>query len=86
MAAIARDVVDGRGSSPVVYKSAGREQVVTPAGTFDALRLVKQRDGPQDRATELWLAERHGLVPVRVLVTEQDGTRLDQRATRIDLR
>lgn len=83
---IVRDVVDGRGSSPVVYKSAGREQVVTPAGTFDALRLVKQRDGSQDRATELWLAERHGLVPVRVLVTEQDGTRLDQRATRIDLR
>lgn len=85
-APIARDVVDGRGSSPVIYKSAGRERVVTPAGEFDALRLVKQRDGPQDRSTELWLAERHGLVPVRILVIEQDGTRLDQRATRIDAR
>lgn len=80
------DVVDGRGVSPVTYQSAGRERVVTPAGEFEALRMVKRRDGPDDRGTELWLAERHGLLPVRILVIEKDGTRLDQRATRIELR
>jgi len=85
-AVVQLDVVDGRGSSAVAYQSAGRERVVTPAGAFDALRLVKRRDGPQDRGTELWLAERHGLLPVRILVLEKDGTRLDQRATRIDIR
>lgn len=80
------DVVDGRGSSAVAYQNTGRERVVTPAGAFDALHLVKRRDSPQDRGTELWLAERLGLLPVRILVLEKDGTRLDQRATRIESR
>jgi hypothetical protein len=76
-------VADGNGLSTYVYRPAGRERLRTPAGEFDALRLVKRRDGAQDRATEIWLAADRYFLPVRILVTERDGTRLDQVATRI---
>ncbi len=76
-------VTDGRGTTRFRYKSEGRETVKTPGGEFEALHLVKQRDGPDDRATEIWLATRRNYLPVRILVVEKDGTRIDQVLTRI---
>ena len=76
-------VADGKGVATYVYQAAGRERLRTPAGEFDALRLVKKKDGPQDRGTEIWLAADRHYLPLRVLVTEKDGTRLDQVAVRI---
>jgi negative regulator of sigma E activity len=59
--------------------------VKTPAGEFDALKLVKRKVNPEDRSTEIWLAaDRHDL-PVRILIVEKDGTRLDQVAVKISL-
>ena len=55
----------------------------TPAGEFDALKLVKQKDNPQDKATEIWLAADRHYLPVRILVVDKDGTRLDQLAAKI---
>jgi hypothetical protein len=75
---------DGKGVSKYTYKAEGREQLKIPAGEFDALKLVKQRDGPEDKSTELWLAVDHGYLPVRILIVEKDGTRIDQVATRIE--
>ena len=77
-------IADGRGVSRQVYEVAGRERVVTPAGEFDALKLVRRKDGPDDRrGAEIWLAPARGYIPVRVLVIEKDGSRIDQVATRI---
>jgi hypothetical protein len=76
------NVADGKSVSTYIYRVAGRERLSLPAGEFDTLKLVKQKDDPQDRGTEIWLAERRGFLPVRVLVTENNGTRLDQVATR----
>jgi hypothetical protein len=75
---------DGKGVSTYIYKAAGRERLATPAGAFDTLRLEKVRDGPDDKATELWLAADHGYLPVRLLIVEKDGTRIDQVATHIE--
>ena len=66
-----------------VYQAAGRERVKTPAGEFDALKLVKRRDNPQDRATEIWLAADRNYIPVKVLIVDKDGTRIEQLAVRI---
>lgn len=76
------NVTNGRGVSTYVYRVAGRERLSLPAGEFDTLKLVREKDDPRDRGTELWLAEGRSWLPVRVLVTESDGTRLDQVATR----
>jgi hypothetical protein len=76
-------VADGRRVTAYAYQVAGRERVKTPAGEFDALKLAKRRDNPQDKVTEIWLAADRNYVPVRILVVDKDGTRLDQLAVKI---
>lgn len=78
------NIADGKGGlSHHEYRLAGRETVRTPAGEFDALKLVREKEN--ERA-EIWLATQLGRLPVRVLVTERNGTRYDQVATRISAR
>lgn len=77
---VAFDLLDGRGQSHHVYTVAGRERLETPLGKFDALKLTRTNDG--DR-TDIWLAADRSYIPLRVLVTESDGTRYDQMATKI---
>jgi Protein of unknown function (DUF3108) len=78
-------VADGRGA-PVRYRYAvaGNEVLKTPLGNMATVHLVKQREPGDSRQTEVWLAVKRTYVPVRVLVVEKDGTRLDQVVTRID--
>ena len=80
------EVSDGKGTTRYTYQPAGRERLKTPAGEFDALKLVKRRDNPGDRETEIWLAADRQYVPVRVLLIEKDGTRLDSVASSLSLR
>jgi hypothetical protein len=76
-------VVDGRGTTRYRYVIAGRETLKTPAGSFETVRLVKQQDPGDARGTQLWLAAAQDYIPVRLLVIEKDGTRLDTVLTRI---
>jgi len=73
-------VADGGGVSTHVYEPAGRERIRTPAGEFHALKLERKDD---DRHAQVWLAPERGNVPVRVLVTEKDGTVIEVVAMRI---
>ena len=77
------NVVDGRGIHAYAFRIGGRETLKTPAGEFDTIRLIKVKHGPEDRDTEFWLAVKQHHLPVRVLVVEKDGTRVDQVATRV---
>ena len=76
-------VADGKHGTTYTYEVAGRERVKTPAGEFDALKLVKRKANPQDKATEIWLAVDRQYLPVRVLIIDKDGARLDQVAVKI---
>ncbi|MDH4191697.1 MAG: DUF3108 domain-containing protein [Betaproteobacteria bacterium] len=76
---------DGRGVSTNVYDLAGRAPLTTPAGEFATLKIAKRRDRPDDRTTEIWLAVDRYLLPLKVVVTEQDGERLEQIAARLSL-
>lgn len=77
------NVSDGKGSTKYTYEPKGREKLKTPAGEFDTLKLVKRRDNAGDRETEIWLAADRGFVPVRVLLVEKDGTKVDTIATKV---
>jgi len=79
-------VADGKNVTQYTYEPAGRERVKTPAGEFDALKLVRRRGNPQDRVAEIWLATDRNYVAVRLLVVEKDGTRLDTLASKIVLK
>lgn len=76
-------VADGKGVSDYVYRPAGRERVRVPAGEFETLKLVRKPDAPGERGTEVWLAASRNYFPVRIVITEKDGTRIEQVAVRI---
>ncbi|HUJ87717.1 MAG TPA: DUF3108 domain-containing protein [Burkholderiales bacterium] len=82
-APVSINATDGKGVSRYVFEAAGGQEIDTPAGRFDALRLVKRKEGPEDHGTEIWLARAHGYLPIRVLISDKDGTRIDQIVTRI---
>ena len=80
-ASVTFHVADGRGMSLHTYTTNGREKVATPAGQFDALKVLR-RNGSGD-VVDIWLAAERGYIPVRIVVVEQDGTRYEHVATRI---
>jgi hypothetical protein len=71
-------VTDGRGVADHRYAVTGREWIDVPAGRFETLRIERVRDPGDLRETAVWLAIRRHHLPVRVLVVERDGARLDQ--------
>ena len=73
-------IFDGRGQTRHEYRVSGRERLKTPAGEFDT--VVVERTSGND-AAQLWLAPELGHLPVRLLVVQKDGTRLDQVAIRV---
>jgi hypothetical protein len=76
-------LTDGKGVTRFHYTVAGKEMLKTPAGEFETVHLVKQREDKDDRGTELWFARGRDYLPVRILVIETDGVRIDQVLTRI---
>jgi len=79
------NVVDGKGVANYVFENAGRERIRIPAGEFDALHLVKRKESPDGRSSEIWVDPSRSYLPLRVLVVQKDGTRIDQVATRVNV-
>ncbi|MGH8740180.1 MAG: DUF3108 domain-containing protein [Burkholderiales bacterium] len=73
-------LIDGRGKSRHVYALDGRERLTTPAGQFEAFKLVRRTDG---ELAEIWLAAERSYLPLRIRVTEKDGALYDQVLTKI---
>lgn len=77
-------LVTNRVAAPASLEVLGRERLTVPSGEVEALRLrVRARSGKL--TIELWLSERHHFVPVRILMTDDKGEVLDQRAIGIAL-
>jgi hypothetical protein len=77
-------VVDGKGIADYVFEVAGRERLKVPAGEFEALHLVERKEpGAGARGSEVWLDPARSYLPMRVLVTQKDGSRVDQVAVRV---
>lgn len=74
-------VVNGRRISHYIFQLAGRERLSTAAGDFDTLKLLREK--PDGERAELWLATKRSFIPVRILIVEDDGSRLDLIVTRI---
>jgi len=56
----------------------------TPMGRLAVVHLVKQQ-APGDTGTEIWLARDHAMLPVKMRIIEEDGSRFEQVITRIDM-
>jgi len=75
---------DGRGLTPFRFTVVGNEKLATPLGEMETLHISKVKDGPDDKATDIWFATERNFIPVRVLVVDKDGERADQIVKRIE--
>lgn len=78
-------MTNGRKVEHYRYQPSGSEQIETPIGRFETLRLVKEREA-DDNGVEVWLARDRNLFPVRLVIIEKDGTRFEQVITRLEIR
>ena len=67
------------------YQLAGEETLDTPLGKLKTLHLVKQREG-NDNGVEIWLSTDHNFFPVKLLISENDGSKFEQLITRLEAR
>lgn len=82
-ASVSLAVSDGGQFDDFRFAPSGTETIKTGAGDIEALKLVKLPDPGDERATTIWLATKQNYLPVRILVVEKDGTRIDQVVTSI---
>jgi uncharacterized protein DUF3108 len=67
------------------YSIARNEAVQTPLARFAAAHLSKQRSGDEN-STEIWLAQERNFFPVRIVIAELNGDRLEQVLTRLEFK
>jgi hypothetical protein len=75
-------MTDGRKLNSYRYVVAGKTTLNTSLGELKTIHLVKQHE-KDDPGTEIWLAIDHHFLPVRVLVIDEDGSKLDQVISKI---
>lgn len=66
-------VADGGKLKTYNFAVTGQEQVETPYGTFQAVRVVRDRGKDADRQTLIWFAPELDYLIVRLQQTESDG-------------
>ena len=76
--------MDGKGVTRFHFLPGVREKLATPIGELDTVKFTKQKDGPDDKGTEVWFASAYHNLPVRILITEKNGDRADQVISRIE--
>jgi hypothetical protein len=76
-------VSDGRSNPSYSYQVAGWALLKTAMGERETLHLVKEKPPGDERGAEIWLSPKDGWLPLRVLLTEKNGSTLDQTAVRI---
>ena len=78
-------MTDGRRLAHYQYAVTRNVEIETPLGRMATVHLVRQ-GGSANSGTEIWLAPDRHFLPVRMVIREDNGTRYEQLATRIEAR
>jgi hypothetical protein len=71
-------VIGLRGDAAVwSLRFEGPQAVVTPEGTVNALRFLREADKPHDTRAEFWLDPARSFMPVRARLTDGNGDALE---------
>jgi hypothetical protein len=77
-------MTDGRRLAHYQYSVKPNVEIDTPMGRMPTLHLVKKSDDAS--GTEIWLSPQHHLLPVKMMIRENNGTRYEQVATHLDVK
>ncbi len=58
--------------------------IETPLGRIEVVHLVRQHQ-PGETANEIWLAREHRLMPVKMRIVEDDGSRYEQLISQLEM-
>ena len=83
-ASLKLDMSNGKKVTQYEYRLIGEEMLNTKAGTFQTIHLSRVR-GPGDDGTEVWLAKDKFHIPVKVVVEEDKGGRMEQVLTQLSI-
>lgn len=83
--ALAFAMTNGRKLDHYRYAVGPDQAVDTPLGRLEVVHLVRQH-GPGETANEIWLSRQHRLMPVKMRIVEDDGSRYEQVVSRLELR
>jgi hypothetical protein len=76
-------MMDGRRMTDYHYRKIGTEQIDSVLGKLETVHLKKVQEAGDERGADLWLAVAHHYLPVKAVVTEKDGGRLEQVVTKL---
>ena len=78
-------MTNGRKLDRYRYRATPDVEIDTGLGRLKTLHLVKQREAG-DTVSEVWLSPQHRNFPVKLLVVERDGMRLEQVIQSLEVR
>lgn len=77
-------MTNGRKLDQYRYTPGSDTVLDTALGRLAVIHLVK-RHAPGETATQIWLAREHALLPVRLRIIEDDGSRYEQSLLRFEI-
>jgi hypothetical protein len=77
-------MTNGRKLDRYRYAIRPGTEIDTPLGRLATVHLVRQRR-QDENATEVWLSPEHRHLPVKMTIVEENGSRYEQVATRIEI-
>ena len=78
-------MTNGRKLDRYRYRAVEDVEIDTGVGRLKTVHLVKQRE-PGDTVTEVWVSPQHQNLPVKMLIVENGGPRIEQVIQSIDVR
>jgi uncharacterized protein DUF3108 len=78
-------MTNGRKLNQHWYTVRAGVEIETAFGRMTTLHLVKQHR-PDESGAEIWLAPQHRQLPVKMVVLDEDGTRVEQNLTKFELK
>jgi hypothetical protein len=82
-AALAANLTDGRRIKRYEYTIVGEEPLRTELGSLQTIRIRKVQPPGDKRGFEVWISPAHHNLPVRMRITERNGTVFDTVITGI---
>lgn len=83
--AITVTLTTGKKLNQYQYKINADQELINGAGTqYKTLHLVQlEQNKPQTETKELWLAAEHHYLPVRILMVDENGAKIEQTLTEL---
>ncbi len=77
-------IADGGKLKHWSFTILGKETITTPAGTFEAVKLLRDRDPDNKRQTFMWCAPKLDYLLVKIEHIEKDGSRFHMSLDKVD--